>query len=305
MSEVGQSHGGAGKSILGEAIGKVIPQLMLDGKSETDDKFFFESVNLSTRNIFIDDVRVNYNFERIFAMVTGKMTILRKNMAPLEIEKEESPKILITTNHAINKAEEGATQRRIAYMEFSSWYNPAHTVIDDFHHMLFDDWDDEQWNLFDNLMAECLMYYLRSMELKWYREGMGAVPPPMGNIMLRTLRQEMSEVLFQWAEEYYDPSGQHLNATEKKSDILAAFFECAGKTGHGVTSSNFSRKIKAYCRFKGYDFNQNQPNEQGMYYADWKPSHQSESFIGTAHKSGGAEYYTIFSQDKQKEIQPF
>ena len=305
MSEVGQRHGGAGKSILGEAIGKVIPQLMLDGKSETDDKFFFESVNLSTRNIFIDDVRVNYNFERIFAMVTGKMTILRKNMAPLEIEKEESPKILITTNHAINKAEEGATQRRIAYMEFSSWYNPAHTVIDDFHHMLFDDWDDEQWNLFDNLMAECLMYYLRSMELKWYREGMGAVPPPMGNIMLRTLRQEMSEVLFQWAEEYYDPSGPHLNATEKKAEILAAFFECAGKTGHGVTSSNFSRKIKAYCRFKGYDFNPNQPNEQGQFYADWKPTHQSESFIGTAHKSGGAEYYTIFSPDKQKEIQPF
>lgn len=305
MSEVGQSHGGAGKSILGEAIGKVIPQVMLDGKNDTDDKFFFESVNLSTRNIFIDDVRVNYNFERIFAMVTGKMTILRKNMAPLEIEKEESPKILITTNHAINKAEEGATQRRIAYMEFSSWYNPNHTVIDDFHHMLFDDWDDEQWNLFDNLMAECLMYYLRSMELKWYREGMGAVPPPMGNIMLRTLRQEMSEVLFQWAEEYYDTSGSHLNATEKKADVLAAFFDCAGKTGHGVTSSNFSRKIKAYCKFKGYDFNNNQPNEQGRYYADWKPQHQGESFIGSPHKSGGAEYYTVFSPDKQKEIQPF
>lgn len=305
MSEVGQSFGGTGKSILGEAIGRVTAQVTLDGKGDTDDRFFFEKVSMSTRNIFIDDVRTNFNFKRLFNMITGDMEIPRKQIAPLIIPKKESPKVILATNDAINEASQWSVERRISYMEFSSWYNKTHSLVDDFHHQFFDDWDDDQWNLFDNLMAECLMFYLRSMELKWHEEGKGAVPPPMGNIMLRTLRQEMSEVLYQWAEEYYDPSGIHLNATEKKADVLAAFIECAGKIGHGVTSSNFSRRIKAYCRFKGYDFNTERPNEQGQFYADWKPTHQSESFIGTAHKSGGAEYYTVFSPEKQKEKQPF
>ena len=64
-------------------------------------------------------------------------------------------------------------------MEFSSWYNNEHSLIDDFHHMFFYDWDKYQWALFDNLMAECVMYYLRSLEQIWYKEGRGAVPPPI------------------------------------------------------------------------------------------------------------------------------
>lgn len=305
MSEVGQSTGGTGKSILGEAIGYVTSQVSLDGKGETDDRFFFEKVSTSTRNIFIDDVRTNFNFKRLFNMITGDMTIQRKQKEPLVIPKRQSPRVIISTNDAISQASDFSVERRISYMEFSAWYNKTHSLVDDFHHQFFDDWDDEQWILFDNLMAECLMYYLRSMEMKWHEEGKGAVPPPMGNIVLRTLRQEMSEVLYQWADEYYDPTGTHLNASERKSDVLAAFYESAGKTGHGVTSSNFARKIKAYCKFKGYDFNPNDPDENGEYYSDWKPRHPDESFIGMVHKSGGAQYFTVYSAEKEKETKPF
>lgn len=306
MSEVGQSNGGSGKSILGNAIGHVIPQVFIDGKADDADRFFFDRVNHSTRNIFIDDVRTNYNFERLFAMVTGDMVIPRKNTDPLELKLADSPKILITTNHAINKAEEDATRRRIIYIEVSEWYNPEHTLVDDFNHMFFDDWnEDDQWMLFDNLMAECVMYYLRSLDNEWFRKGMGAVPPPMENIRLRSLRQEMSEMLFQWAEEYYDPSGQNLNERRTRKDLYVAFVEYAGQTGHGVTRSNFRKKVEAYCKFKGYDFNVNIPDKLGNYYTDWKPLHKSESFIGDSDKSGGVEYFTVFSPAKEQELKPF
>lgn len=306
MAEVGQSNGGSGKSILGNAIGHVIPQVFIDGKADDSDRFFFDRVNHATRNIFVDDVRTNYNFERLFAMVTGDMIIPRKNTDPLEIKLSDSPKILITTNHAINKAEEDATRRRIIYMEVSEWYNPEHTLVDDFNHMFFDDWTaDDQWILFDNLMAECVMYYLRSFDNEWYRKGMGAVPPPMENIRLRSLRQEMSEMLYQWAEEYFDPSGSHLNERLSRKDLFTAFTEFAGLNGHGVTRSNFRKKIEAYCKFKGYDFNVNVPNKLGQVYTDWKPTHLSESFIGDSDKSGGVEYFTVFSPAKEKELKPF
>lgn len=307
MSEVGQSHGGAGKSIIGNAIGRVVSQFFIDGKQmKRDDEFLLSGVTKATRNIFIDDVKTNFAFENLFAMVTGPMYVNPKGRDRYCIPIEDSPKFLITTNHAINKANEAASKRRIIYMEFSTWYNPEHTLVDEFHHMFFDDWDDEQWNLFDNLMAECVMYYLRSFELCWAREGNGAVPPPMKNIELRTLRQEMSEVLYQWAEEYFDPSGAHLNERIRRSDLVSSFFEYAGgPSGHGVTRTNFKEKIKAYCKFKGYDFNIDKPNAEKAFYSDWKPKHLEESFLGTDDKSGGVEYFKIFSPEKEKELTPF
>ncbi|WP_289756984.1 hypothetical protein [Muribaculum intestinale] len=307
MSEVGQSHGGAGKSIVGNAIGHIVSQFFIDGKQmKRDDEFLLSGVTKATRNIFIDDVKTNFAFENLFAMVTGPMYVNPKGKDRYCIPLEDSPKILITTNHAINKANENATKRRIIYMEFSTWYNPDHTLVDDFHHMFFDDWDDEQWNLFDNLMAECVMYYFRSFENSWTREGAGAVPPPMKNIELRTLRQEMSEVLYQWAEEYFDPSGTHLNDRIKRADLVASFFEYAGgPAGHGVTRTNFKGKIQAYCKFKGYDFNIDRPNSDKAYYSDWKRTHPDESFIGSDDKAGGAEYFKVYSPVKEKELKPF
>lgn len=311
ISEVGQAWGGAGKSVLGTAISKVVSQFFINGQDfNSNDEFILSGVTKATRNIFIDDVKTNFDFKNIFNWITGPMPINPKGLARYTIPVEDSPKILLTTNHAIRSAEEGSVKRRIAYMEFSSWYNQDHSLIDDFHHMFFDDWDEYQWQLFDNLMAECVMYYLRSFEQIWYREGRGAVPPPMKNIELRTLRQSMSEVLYQWAEEYFDPSGDHLNQRLVRKELFAQFLEYAGgMQGHGVTRTNFKMKIIAYCRYKGYDFNQNKPidnkAEAKEFYSDWKPAHQNESFIGDEDKSGGTEYFTVYSPEKYKQDHPF
>ena len=301
MSEVGQSFGGAGKSLLGTAIGKIKPQTEIDGKDfSVDDKFTFQRVTRSTRNVFIDDVRPNFNFQSLFNKISGTMIVQRKQMSDLEIPAAACPKFMIATNHAIKDADEGSIKRRISYVEYSSWYNSGHQPVDDFHHMLFSDWDDRQWALFDNLMAECVMYYFRSREQQWYREGKGAVPPPMRNIELRTLRQNMSEVMYQWAEEYFDPSGTKLNERLCKQDVYNDFLSIAGDPRyHGVTPSGFTRKLQYYCRFKGYDFNPTKNNEAGMCYADWKPAHPSESFIGEPDKSNGKIYITVHCPDAE------
>ena len=129
------------------------------------------------------------------------------------------------------------------------------------------------------------------------------MPPPMRNIELRTLRQSMSEVLLQWAEEYFDPTGSHLNQRIPRKDLWTAFIEAAGgMQGHGVTRTNFKMKIVAYCKYKGYDFNVNKPvdnkSDKQVFYTDWKPKHLEESFIGDEDKSGGIEYFTVYSHEK-------
>lgn len=299
MSEVGQSNGGAGKSLVGNAISKIIPQIPIAGSTfKKDDPIVFSSVSKSTRNIFIDDIRPNFDFKHIYPMVTGDMEINPKGKDRYLIPVDKSPKMLITTNHTINGSTEGSTRRRIIYMEYSAWYNPEHTPVNDFHHMLFDDWDEEQWCLFDNFMAECVMYYFRSYELGWHEDGMGAIPPPMEQIELRSLRQQMSETFLQWAEEYYDPSGSHLNERELRSEVFRSFLEFAGASDHGVTRSNILKRVQAFCKYKGLDLNINRPDEKGKYYNEFKRDHPDDSFIGINDKSGGKEYFTVYSPEK-------
>lgn len=299
ISEVGQAWGGAGKSVLGNALSHVIAQAGFDGKTfNPSDDFALDGVTKATRNIFIDDVRTNFNFKSIFNWVTGDLPVNPKGKTRFTIKAEDSPKILLTTNHAIKDADQGSVKRRIAYMEFSSWYNQDHTIVDDFGHQFFFDWDDYQWQLFDNFMAECVMYYLRSFELAWNKKGEGVVPPPMKNIELRTLRQSMSETLLQWAEEYFDPTGSHINNRIPRKELFDSFREYAGGLqGHGVTSSNFKNKMKDFCKYKGYDFNRDKPidkpNGGKIYYSDWKPAHEDESYLGGDDKSNSCEYFTI------------
>jgi hypothetical protein len=77
LSEVGDSNGRTGKSILGIAIGQVIPQTYIGAKSKdlTDDPFIWEEVTEKIDNIFLDDVRANIDFEFFFPIITGKITI--------------------------------------------------------------------------------------------------------------------------------------------------------------------------------------------------------------------------------------
>lgn len=196
MGEVAQSNGRTGKSLVGAALAKILDQTAIDGRNtKNDDDYIYSNVTPRTRNIFIDDVKVNFDFERFFFAVTGDLAVNPKTKARFIIPNEKSPKFYITTNHAINANNRSALER-ITYMAFSDWYNDNHRPIDDFGHQFFADWDEDQWNLFDNFMAECCMFYFKSMAESWYRTGQGAVPPPMRDIKMRTLKQQMARPSF-------------------------------------------------------------------------------------------------------------
>ena len=72
----------------------------------------------------------------------------------------------------------------------------------------------------------------------------------------------------------------------------------------GVTPSNFRTKVVLYCDFKGYHFNVSRPNKSGISFRDWIEDHPGEAFVGEADKSGGVEYFGVFSLDFAKK-QPF
>lgn len=295
MGEVSQSNGRTGKSLIGVALGRMLEQTTIDGKTlKNDDDYIYSNVTLRTRNIFIDDVRVNFDFEKFFAAVTGPLNVNPKTKARFSIPNEKSPKLYITTNHALN-ANDRSSLERIQFMAFSDWYNDVHRPIDDFGHQLFADWDDEQWTLFDNLMAECVMYYFISMAECWYRQGQGAVPPPMKDIRLRSIRQQMGEQFLQWADAYFDERGANLNVRQGRKDMYDAFHAYFPDARFGTTASNFKKKLILFCQFKGYHLNVSKPDERGNLFSDFIKANPNESFIGGPDKSGSVEYFSVFS----------
>ncbi len=308
MSEVGQNQGGTGKSIFGDAIGKICSQAFIIGsQASSSDQFLFSTVNKWTRNIFIDDVRTNFNFKDFFSYVTGPMVVNPKHGDRFELPVDRSPRIFITTNHTINGANEDAVKRRINYIKTSTWYNPEHTPYSDFGCQLFADWDEFQWQLFDNFMMECVMFYLRSVENNWGGPGRGVVKPPIRNIELRSLRQGMSELFFQWAEEYFDPTGPNINERRNRREMFNSVLDFAtGTANHGISNSNFRKRLEYYCRFKGYDLNVTKPEKNsGLPYNEWKPQNPDKIYVGKDDKTNGQEFYTVYSPEKEKQMKPF
>lgn len=307
ISEVGASNGRTGKSLVGRAIEQVIPQYYIPAKNKqiTEDKFLYEDVTEKTKNIFLDDVRANIDFEFFFPVISGKLKVNPKGTAAFTLDQEDTPKLLLTTNHAING--EGSSFRdRQAFMAFSDFYNDLHKPIDDFGINFFTEWEQDQWNLFYNLMATCLQLYFQSRRDGWAGKNKGIVEPPMESLEKRRLRQQIGEDFMTWAEVTFavDPSGRPLDENSKigqrnsRKELYDDFLTQHQHARRYVTATSFKRRMIHYCKYKGFHFNVNKPNVDGIEFGTWIKHNPEVMFEGEADKSGGVEYFTIAMNDQ-------
>ena len=162
QSEVGESNGRSGKSMIGDLLKLIIPTVYINGKTIDleGDRFLWDEVTEKTRFVYIDDVRKGFNFELLFANITGDWNVNYKGGRRCTFPFSTSPKIYLATNHTI-KGEGSSFLDRQWVIAFSDFYNDKHKPIDDFGVMFFDEWDVEQWNLPWNLLAESVLLYFR------------------------------------------------------------------------------------------------------------------------------------------------
>jgi hypothetical protein len=93
-------------------------------------------------------------------MITEGMTTEKKNKDELFIHYKDSPKIGFTTNYNVN-ATGNHGKRRQKVFELYNFFKPGNTPEDYFKHKLFDDWDEQEWILFYNLMFTCVQAYMQ------------------------------------------------------------------------------------------------------------------------------------------------
>lgn len=279
QSEVGTSNGRSGKSILGEMFKHLMPSFYINGKTKDiqADNFVWNDLVEGMRCCFIDDVRPNFDFEFLFANITGDWNVNYKGGGRATFPFPKSPKIYITTNHALNGDGSSFLDRQWL-IAFSDFYNNEHKPIHDFGVMFFDEWDGEQWNLHWNLMAECVRTYLR----------FGVVESPGERLEVRRLRQNVGEAFIMWADEYYSDESRIGERITRRA-LYDQYTEYAPEQKKYCSATIFKKKFMNYCSLKGYIFNPGRYDSMSglpsFFDKDGKPDLDD--------KSNGVEYFTI------------
>lgn len=229
-------EGRTGKSLVIKSIGKLRNCLTLDGKnSKINESFSFQQVDLSTQIINFNDVNKNFNFESLFSIITEGLKVEKKYRDSFFIDFNDSPKIVITTNHTI-LGKGGSFQDRIFEIEFSSHYNKDYKPIDDFGRQFFYEWDKEEWNRFYSFMMYCTMFYLM-YGLKYYAHI---------NLPKRKLIQEFGDSFYKFLESI------QVDKEYDKKELYKDFREFAGGN---VTyeQRTFTTMIREFAKSKGMD----------------------------------------------------
>ena len=157
-----EPNGRSGKGLFWNALSNMKKVQSIDGKKFSfQDQFPYQSIKTDCQVLVFDDVKRNFAFENLFSVITEGIEITYKGQNTIKLPVEDSPKILITTNYVL-KGTGGSHDARKFEVELSTFFNAKHTPIDFFGHMLFDDWDLEEFARFDCYMIECVKKYLNN-----------------------------------------------------------------------------------------------------------------------------------------------
>ena len=239
-------EGGTGKGLFMNALSQMKKLVVIDGKAFAFEKSFpYQTVSADTQVLCFDDVKKNFDFERLFSVVTEGLTLEKKNKDAIKIPFSKSPKIAITTNYAI-KGTGNSFARRKWEVELHQHYNKNRTPLDEFGKHFFADWNDEDWCLFDNYMVACLQGYLKT----------GLVKSTFVNLQVRQLSAETSHDFIEWCGLIEGtPSNTHLDIGVKlmKQDLYYEFIQeypdYAPKAKMTISRTRFYKWLTAYAVF--------------------------------------------------------
>jgi hypothetical protein len=203
-------NGGSGKGLITNSIGLMKKVSTIDGKAFDFGKTFaYQTVPTDCQVLAFDDVKKNFDFEKLFSLITEGITIEYKNQGAIKLPVKDSPKVLISTNYTI-KARGGSFTRRMFEVELSSYFGANHTPYDEFGCMLFEDWSEIEWARFDHFMINCLQYYLEN----------GLVQYELKNLKIRKLRNNTAPEFVQFMDDKEFSNGQRVFYKEWHADFV-------------------------------------------------------------------------------------
>jgi len=239
-------EGGTGKGLFMNALQKMKKVVVIDGKSFAFEKSFaYQLVSADTQILCFDDVKKHFDFERLFSVVTEGLTLEKKNKDAIKIPFAKSPKIAITTNYTI-KGSGNSFARRKWELELHQYYSKHFTPLDEFKKLMFGDWDDDEWCIFDNYMISCLQFYLEK----------GFVKSDLVNANLKNLIRDTSKDFLEWCgllEGYPFNTLLTPNTKTYKQDLYLEFIEdypdYSSRGNMKISRTEFYRWLNDYGKY--------------------------------------------------------
>lgn len=256
MSEVGDSNGRTGKSIFAKSIEKMLKTYYINGR---DNKIFegahpYDGLDESYKMVLIDDADQNLQFGLFYTLITGDMQVNTKNAIKFTIPFQRSPKLIITTNHAIRGSGSSDLARQFL-VGFADYFSDIRSPSEIFGRRLFDDWDFKEWNSFYEICASAIQIYLQY----------GFIEADTENLGLRRLRQEIGENFIAWADGYFNATdsipvniGIEISKQAAYEDFEKMFETYVRKN---VNIRLFKKKLQQYAAFKGWTYNKEKNGE--------------------------------------------
>ena len=239
-------EGGTGKGLFMNGLSHMKKLVVIDGKAFAFERSFpYQLVSADTQILCFDDVKKNFDFERLFSVVTEGLTLEKKNKDAIKIPFEKSPKIGITTNYAIKGAGNSFARRKWE-LELHQYYNKAFTPVEEFGKHFFAEWDDDDWCRFDNYMVQCLRGYLAT----------GLVESKFINLGIRQLSAETSHDFIEWCGLLGGPDNAMLEPYKKVykdtifNDFVIEYPDYAPKAKMSISRTRFYKWLVSYCLHK-------------------------------------------------------
>lgn len=163
-----KAEGRSGKTLLGKSVQHILNPTNateinkvaseLNGKNfKADDTFRYQTLGLGTKVVILNDVKPRFKFDQLFNDITEGLDRTRKTEAPVKLYC----KFLIPTNETI-ELPSGSYKDRAVEFELSNHYNDKWEPLNDFKKRFFgNEWTDEDWACFDNIMLQCVSIYLQ------------------------------------------------------------------------------------------------------------------------------------------------
>lgn len=237
------ANGRNGKGIIMSAIGEMTKIDKLNGKMlDLDYQFVFQHINSLTNVMQLDDIKPDFDFSSFYSMTAEGFNINKKNKDPLTLGFKNSPKIAMTSNYPIlinGESDKG----RIYIMEINSYYNADFTPKDEFKKDFFDDWDNNEWNIFYNLMIQIIhqfkVYFKKQNKLLVYKSD---------TIKFNQLKKATSNEFAEFSKMI------DLNKECEYNKLYNTFLQQFDLEGTKYSKRKFSVNLSNYAKMNGYSY---------------------------------------------------
>jgi len=156
-------NGGRGKSLVGDGVKQVTKTLQKGGDEFRGDYIHnYADLEKSSNVYFIDDVPAKFNYNDLYTQITQGINVQPKGKQAVQIEFEDTPKFLVTSNWIVRSEDnDSSTHRRFTEYKVKPYYNIKNRPRDEFGKLFFDDWDGVEWNKYYSFIFRCVNVYLK------------------------------------------------------------------------------------------------------------------------------------------------